>query len=52
MVKAIYGRKVLNFFSHWLLKIEIYEGCFILVGIYYSKCCRMFFWVDVGKDSV
>lgn len=44
-------RKVL-IFSHWFLKVEIRERCFILVNVYYSERCRMFCWVYVGKDSV
>lgn len=50
--KAIYGRKKGLNFSHWSLKVDIREGCFILVNVYYSKRGRMFCWVYVGKDNV
>lgn len=46
------GESKVLIFSHWLLKVEIKERCFVLVNIYRSKCCRIVPWVDVAKDSV
>lgn len=46
------GEKKVLIFSHWSLKVEIRERCFILVNVYYSERCRMFCWVYVGKDNV